>query len=285
VPDPYIPAEDRIDVIGRLTARLSGEGGESLRDKASVRAQTPPKKEPFEPSEKFDKEFGKELPKDDKEGKDDKESGKDEKDDYKEEKDGDKEYKDAKDDDKDDKEYKDGDGKEHKDAEKEWGKDDKEDKDDKDGKEDKDGPEKDLETYPPTGLTTYIPAEDRFDVIGRLTARLSDDGQESLRDKASAAAEDQPSKTEPPFQPGEKVDKEVAKEEQEQKELSKDGLKDDKEGKEGKEGEKDDKDHKDGDDKDVEKDPKEGIFEAPPGLLARPGARAERERPRSGPVM
>ena len=36
----------------------------------------------------------------------------------------------------------------------------------------------------------YIPPEDRIDVIGRLAARLNDDGQESLREKAGGGAED-----------------------------------------------------------------------------------------------
>jgi hypothetical protein len=34
--DPYIPAEDRIDVIGRLTARLDDGGQETLREKAAA---------------------------------------------------------------------------------------------------------------------------------------------------------------------------------------------------------------------------------------------------------
>ena len=37
--DPYIPAEDRIDVIGRLTARLDDAGAETLREKAVASAK------------------------------------------------------------------------------------------------------------------------------------------------------------------------------------------------------------------------------------------------------
>jgi len=36
--DPYIPPEDRLDVIGRLTARLDEDGGKSLREKAATQA-------------------------------------------------------------------------------------------------------------------------------------------------------------------------------------------------------------------------------------------------------
>jgi len=59
----------------------------------------------------------------------------------------------------------------------------------------------------------YIPAEDRIDVIGRLTARLDDGGQETLREKAAAQAESISGK-EPVF---EKPDKEVEKENKEDK--------------------------------------------------------------------
>ena len=53
----------------------------------------------------------------------------------------------------------------------------------------------------------YIPAGDRIDVIGRLTARLDDDGQQTLREKAAAQAEEEFEK--PPIT--EKPDKEVEK--------------------------------------------------------------------------
>ena len=96
--DPYIPEEDRIDVIGRLTARLDQDGGETLREKAAAATR---------PKEDFDKDPGtfekpdKEVMKEEKENKDNKE--------LKEEKeitkDGTKDDKDTKEDEKDTKEF------------------------------------------------------------------------------------------------------------------------------------------------------------------------------------
>jgi hypothetical protein len=91
----------------------------------------------------------------------------------------------------------------------------------------------------------YIPEKDRIDVIGRLTGRLDEDGEESLREKAARVAVISDK--------GLIVDKPPPKEE---------GSKDDKDDKEGKEGKelKDNKDFGEKDDKDtkeVEKDTKE----------------------------
>lgn len=156
----------------------------------------------------------------------------------------------------------------------------------------------------------YIRAEDRIDVIGRLTARLADAGEETLREKAVAHAEamsnDDPlTPLKPVKDDGEKEQKEVKDEgekdgEKDQKEFKDEGEKDhkdvkdegDKEDKETKEvkdegdkdekdfkddkdgekdGEKDHKDHKDGEEKDLPKDdPKDGIFEAPDDLSTTP---------------
>src|SRR6266545_2866598 len=42
MPDPYISEEDRIDVIGRLTARLDDAGAETLREQAVAQAEAIP---------------------------------------------------------------------------------------------------------------------------------------------------------------------------------------------------------------------------------------------------
>jgi hypothetical protein len=62
--EPYIPAEDRIDVIGRLTARLDDEGSETLREQAEARAEAASASDPLMPlkpvkdeGEKDDKDF------------------------------------------------------------------------------------------------------------------------------------------------------------------------------------------------------------------------------------
>lgn len=146
----------------------------------------------------------------------------------------------------------------------------------------------------------FIKAEDRIDVIGRLTARLDNAGAETLREKAAARAQsilnsDPPTPEKPVKDEGEKDQKDVKDEgqkdgEKDQKEFKEEGekdqkdvkdegekeekdekdqakeLKDDgeKEQKDEKDGEKDQKDHKDGDEKDLPKDdPKDGIFEGP----------------------
>lgn len=50
--DPYIPPEDRIDVIGRLAARLNDDGQESLREKAGGGRRTSAKTTPCSQSRK-----------------------------------------------------------------------------------------------------------------------------------------------------------------------------------------------------------------------------------------
>src|SRR6266568_4162775 len=128
--DPYIPAEDRIDVIGRLTARLDDDGQETLREKAAAQAEAASEKDPGIFEKPPPKEEGKDI-KDFKDGKEDK--------DGKETKDlGEKDSKDVKDD-KDGKDVKETEEKDFKDTDKDG----KEDKDDKDFKEHKDGDEKD----------------------------------------------------------------------------------------------------------------------------------------------
>ena len=70
--DPYIPPEDRLDVIGRLTARLDEDGGKSLREKAATQA-VEFEKDPGT----FEKPVKDEGEKDDKDLKDGKEDQKD----------------------------------------------------------------------------------------------------------------------------------------------------------------------------------------------------------------
>ena len=47
--DPYITAEDRIDVIGRLTARLDDARAETLREKAIAHATAMSISDPLTP--------------------------------------------------------------------------------------------------------------------------------------------------------------------------------------------------------------------------------------------
>jgi hypothetical protein len=95
--DPYIPAGDRIDVIGRLTARLDDDGQQTLRQQAAAEAE----EELGKPDEEFGKDPGvfekptKEVEKEEKENKDIKEA----KEEKEETKDGDKDFKDTKEDD------------------------------------------------------------------------------------------------------------------------------------------------------------------------------------------
>ena len=81
--DPYIPPEDRIDVIGRLNKRLEDSSEASLRERAQeaaadfVSGELTPLKPEMDPKEvKEFKETHKDDPKDDKE---EKETSKDEK--------------------------------------------------------------------------------------------------------------------------------------------------------------------------------------------------------------
>ncbi len=138
MPDPYISEEDRIDVIGRLTARLDDAGAETLREQAVAQAEaipdplTPlkPVKDEGEKDQKDVKDEGeKDGEKDQKEFKD--EGEKDQKDSKDEGEKDDKETKEVKDEgEKDEKDFKDG-----KDGEKDG---------EKDNKDHKDGDEKDL---------------------------------------------------------------------------------------------------------------------------------------------
>jgi hypothetical protein len=156
----------------------------------------------------------------------------------------------------------------------------------------------------------YIPAEDRIDVIGRLTARLNDAGAETLREKAVASAKaisisDPPTPIKPVKDDGEKeipkdvkdegekdgekdlkeskeegekeIPKDVKDEGEKEEKDEKDGTKEvkdegEKEQKDEKEGEKEiPKDHKDGDEKDLPKeDPKDTMIEGPDGLSTAP---------------
>src|SRR6266496_4167648 len=136
----------------------------------------------------------------------------------------------------------------------------------------------------------YIPAEDRIDVIGRLTARLDDDGQETLREKAAAQAEAASEKDPgifekpPPKEEGKDIkDFKDDKDGKDVKETEEKDFKDtDKDGKEDKD-DKDFKEHKDGDEKDPpEKDPKDEMIEKPVDLAASP--EPERQDP-GRPVM
>src|SRR6266496_2985519 len=139
----------------------------------------------------------------------------------------------------------------------------------------------------------YIPAEDRIDVIGRLTARLDDDGQETLREKAAAQAEAASEKDPgifekpPPKEEGKDIkDFKDGKEDKDGKDVKETEEKDfkdtDKDGKEDKD-DKDFKEHKDGDEKDPpEKDPKDEMIEKPVDLAASP--EPERQDP-GRPVM
>jgi hypothetical protein len=152
MPDPYIPDDDRIDVIGRLTDRLDQAGEQTLREKAELDvvedAGGPKPDEILKPfkddgeKEKEDKEVPKEIG--DKDAKEVKDEGEKDEKDTKEEGDkdvkdeGEKDFKDDKD--KEEKEE----FKEEKDQPKEQG--DKDSKDVKDeGEKDgeKDFPEKD----------------------------------------------------------------------------------------------------------------------------------------------
>lgn len=71
--DPYITAEDRVDVIGRLAARLNNAGAETLREKAAAHAEAMSIPDPLTPlkpvkdeGEKDHKDGDeKDLPKDD----------------------------------------------------------------------------------------------------------------------------------------------------------------------------------------------------------------------------
>lgn len=140
--DPFIPPEDRVDVIGKLNNRLDEAEGETLRSKAEAAAEHltdphelgKPEVDPKEVKE-FKDMGGKDEPKDEKEEpKDDKE----------------KENKEVKDELKEDKEKE---NKEEGKDDKEIGKDDKEEgKDPKDDKEepkdDKDLPKDDGEKEP-----------------------------------------------------------------------------------------------------------------------------------------
>ena len=132
----------------------------------------------------------------------------------------------------------------------------------------------------------YIPPEDRIDVIGRLAARLNDDGQESLREKAGGGAEDigkndplQPIEKSDPLQPSEKFDKEIAKEQEEHQEAK---LEAEIAWRREQKAEKDDKDNKD--DKDVKDN---DDIEINPGVLPPDGpspAEPDRDHP-DRPVM
>src|SRR5712664_4375793 len=105
--DPYIPAEDRIDVIGRLTARLDDGGPETLREKAAAHAAAMSTEGPptiIKPV----KDEGEKEDKDNKDTKDGDEKDQKEDKDFKDEKDGVKDDKDSGKDDKDFKEHKDG---------------------------------------------------------------------------------------------------------------------------------------------------------------------------------
>ena len=62
--DPYIPAEDRIDVIGRLTARLNDAGAETLREKAVASAKAISISDPPTPIKPVKDDGEKEIPKD-----------------------------------------------------------------------------------------------------------------------------------------------------------------------------------------------------------------------------
>ena len=119
---PYISADDRIDVIGRLTTRLKDDKG-TLREQAVAGAQQRP-----EPSFVEAKNFPDNKEIDDKE-KDDKDQGEKEV--------GEKEA--GEKDTKDDKEGKEEDVKEEKDVKDEKEDKDKEEKEDKEGKEGKEG--------------------------------------------------------------------------------------------------------------------------------------------------
>jgi len=145
--EPFIPPEDRVDVIGKLNDRLENAEGETLRSRAEAAADDPvdphtlgkPEVDPKEVKE-FKDLGGKDEPKDDKEGKEEPKDDKETKEVDKEVKDegekDDKETKEGKEDTKDDKEF----GKDPKD-DKEEPKDDKETKEIKDVGE-KDGGEK-----------------------------------------------------------------------------------------------------------------------------------------------
>jgi hypothetical protein len=132
----------------------------------------------------------------------------------------------------------------------------------------------------------YIPPEDRIDVIGRLAARLNDDGQESLREKAGGGAEDigkndplQPIEKSDPLQPSEKFDKEIAKEQAEHQEAK---LEAEIAWRREQKAEKDDKDNKDN--KDVKDN---DDIEINPGVLPPDGpspAEPDRDHP-DRPVM
>jgi hypothetical protein len=139
--DPYIPAEDRIDVIGRLTARLNDAGAETLREKAVASAKAMSISDPPTPIKPVKDDGEKEIPKDVKdEGQ--KDGEKDQKE-FKEE--GEKDQKDAKEEgEKEEKDEKDGTKEVKDEGEKELPKDVK-DEGEKDGMKDhKDGDEKDL---------------------------------------------------------------------------------------------------------------------------------------------
>jgi hypothetical protein len=120
--DPFIPPEDRVDVIGKLNDRLDEAEGDSLRSRAEAAADSPtdphtlgkPEVDPKEVKE-FKDQGGKDDPKDEKEGKEEPKDDKETKEVDKEVKDDgekdDKEGKDPKDVKEDPKEEKE--GKEH----------------------------------------------------------------------------------------------------------------------------------------------------------------------------
>jgi hypothetical protein len=135
----------------------------------------------------------------------------------------------------------------------------------------------------------YIPPEDRIDVIGRLAARLNDDGQESLREKAGGGAEDigkndplQPIEKSDPLQPSEKFDKEIAKEQEEQQEAK---LEAEIAARKEEKDEKDDKENKE--DKEIKEAKEVDDIETDPGVLPPDGpspAEPDRDHP-DRPVM